>query len=1061
MRTLQDWQDPGITGRNREAPHVPLVPYADEESALGEMQSPYLRLLNGSWRFRWAPNPASAPAGFHQVGFDDTDWDQVEVPGNWQLQGYGQPIYTNVQYPFPIDPRLTAAVQKLRREADWDDPSTLRLLEEVLAFPLDVPTDHNPTGCYRTRFVLPEEWGERRIFLRFEGVDSAFHLWINGRAVGYSQDSRLPAEFSITAHLQPGENLLAARVYRWSDGSYLEDQDFWRLSGIYRDVMLWAAPPVHLRDVSIQTDLDAGYRDATLKVRASVRNLGQADALGYTLETKLYAGSERGCTPIVQSAQALSVAAGAEVLVGIDEEISNPRKWSAEHPNRYTLLLILKDSGGRVVHVERSWVGFRCVEILKGQLRVNGKAICIRGVNRHEHDPDTGHTVSRASMIEDIMLMKRHNINAVRTSHYPNHPEWYDLCDQYGIFVVDEANIESHGIWDRPARDPAWREAMIERVTGMVERDKNHPCIIAWSLGNESGHGPNLEAAADWVHARDPSRPLLYNPAEALPWVDIISPMYPSVEHLAALAQDRTESRPVIMCEYAHAMGNGPGGLKEYWDLIERFPRLQGGFVWDWVDQGLRQVTTEGVEWFAYGGDLGDEPNDGNFCMNGLVGPDRTPHPGLLELKKVYEPVSVEPVDLESAVLRITNRFDSTNSSGLDVMWTLRADGRVLQSGGLPGLDLPARGSVEVSIPYERPELLPGAEYWLGLSFTQAGDLPWAPAGSEVAWAQFLLPFRAARRPLQPDTMPALAVEENEKAVLVRRQHFILAIDRETGHISSWKHQGHAVVKHGPQINLWRAPTDNDAPRMAERWIATGLDQLTERVRAISAERHLPQVARVRVDTDDPRVGMTSRYDYWIFGSGDVLLEHTVELAEALPPLPRVGVRLVLPGAYQQFAWYGRGPHESYSDRKQGARVGVYQTTVRGESVPYVTPQEYGNRTDVRWAALTNENGVGLLAVGQPVLNVSSHPYTAHELAQARHIHELTPREDIMLNLDLAQSGLGSESCGPGVLPQYRLEARRYTYRIRLRPLSGTGESPAELSKQVLPSLRLWHKEAI
>ncbi|NIV31207.1 MAG: DUF4981 domain-containing protein, partial [Anaerolineae bacterium] len=697
--------------------------------------------------------------------------------------------------------------------------------------------------------------------------------------------------------------------------------------------------------------MDAEYCDATLKVRASVRNLGQADAVNYTLEAKLYFATACGYPPIAQTVQALSVVAGEEVSVGINQEVSNSCKWSAELPGAlYTLLLILKDNGGRVLHVERSRVGFRCVEIIEGQLCVNGKAICIRGVNRHEHDPDTGHMVSKGSMIGDIMLMKRHNINAVRTSHYPNHPDWYDLCDQYGIFVIDEANIESHGVWDRPARDPVWREAMVERVTRMVERDKNHPCIIAWSLGNEAGHGPNLEAAADWAHAHDPSRPLLYNPAEDLPWVDIISPMYPSVERLAAMAQDPVESRPVIMCEYAHAMGNGPGGLKEYWDLIERFPRLQGGFIWDWVDQGLRQFTADGEEWFAYGGDLGDEPNDGNFCMNGLVDPDRTPHPGLLEVKKVYEPVAVEPVDLEGGVLRIVNKQASQDLGWLEAAWTVEADGQVLQSGKLPELDVPAGGSAEVSIPYDVPNLAPGAECWLGVSFTQARDMLWGLRGREMAWAQFLLPVQASPQVLHLDGMPAAVVEEIGTAVVVRGQGFILTFDRRTGQIDDWKHRGRDVVKHGPEMNLWRAPTDNDAPRLAALWRAAGLDRLREQLGAISVEQLTPQAVRVRVDTADPRVGVRSRYNYWVFGSGDVVLEHTVELAQALPPLPRVGVKLALPGEYQEFAWYGRGPHETYSDRKQGARVGVYRSVVRDELLPYETPQEYGNRTDVRWA---------------------------------------------------------------------------------------------------------------
>jgi beta-galactosidase len=1050
--TLWDWQNPQVTGRNREPPHVPLAPYGDEKSALDESRSPYVLLLNGRWRFRWTRNPSSAPESFYSVDYDDAPWDDIEVPGNWQLQGYGQPIYTNSQYPFPIDPRLDAAVQKMREEASWGDLSAVRLPAEALDLPLDVPSEDNPTGCYRTWFVIPEEWNGRHVFLLFEGVDSAFHLWVNGTAVGYSQDSRLPAEFDITRYLRSGENLLAVRVYRWSDGSYLEDQDFWRLSGIYRDVVLWAAPAVYLRDFSTQTTLDAECRDAALRVSAVVRNLSQADAHGYTLEAKLYAGTEAGNLPIFRTSQALSVGAGGEASVDLEQKIANPCKWSAEHPDLYTLLLSLRDAGDRVTHVERCLVGFRSVEIKDGQLCVNGRPACVRGVNRHEHDPDTGHTVSKDSMRADIMLMKRHNINAVRTSHYPNHPQWYDLCDKYGVFVVDEANIESHGVWDRPARDPAWRKAMLERVTRMVERDKNHPCIIAWSLGNESGHGPNLEAAADWVHARDSSRPLLYNPAEALPWVDILSPMYPPVEHLAAMGLAPVESRPVIMCEYAHAMGNGPGGLAEYWQVIERHPRLQGGFVWDWVDQGLRQGTMDGEGWFAYGGDFGDQPNDGNFCINGLVGPDRTPHPGLMELKKVYEPVSVVPLDLEHGKLRITSRYVAASLSELDAGWTLEADGQVLQSSRLTGLEAQPGDSVEVTIPYERPEPVPGTEYWLGLSFAQTGNEPWGPAGREVAWAQFLLPFHISPQPLSPGVMPPLTVEEAGAAVTVRGRDFALTFDRATGYIRDWQHLGRDVVRHGPRLNLWRAPTDNDAKRMAARWRNAGLDRLQEQVGTVAVQRIMPQIVRVRVDTTDPQASVESHYEYLVFGSGDVVLAHTVELTAELPPLPRVGVTLTLPGEYQEFVWYGRGPHETYADRKQGARVGLYRDTVRNQRVPYVRPQEYGNRTDVRWAALTDENGAGFLVVGQPTLNVSAHHYTAQDLARAGHTHELVPREDITLNLDMAQSGLGSESCGPGVLPQYRLEAPQYNYRLRLRPLAGRGESPVELSKQVLVS---------
>jgi beta-galactosidase len=1044
-----DWETPSVLARNREAAHVPLSSYRDQAAALMGVESRNVTFLNGRWKFRWAPNPATAAHSFQSVDFDDGDWDEIVVPGNWQLQGYGKPIYTNVKYPFPIDPRLEAAFNQMEATAEGQD-SLMRMPAGAFDAPLTVPRDDNPTGCYRTWFAVPQAWAGKQVLLSFEGVDSAFHLWVNGHAVGYSQDSRLPAEFNVTPYLLPGENLLAARVYRWSDGSYLEDQDFWRLSGIYRDVVLRAAPPIHVRDYAVWTDLDAAYRDATLRVEATVRNLGKERAAGHALELGLFASGVVSHPPLFQATQPLTVDAGQEMVLEIAGHVTDPAKWSDEHPNLYTLLLTLRDLAGRVLQVERCRVGFRAVEIREGQLCVNGRPIRIKGVNRHEHDPDRGHAISGALMLEDIRLMKQFNINAVRTSHYPNQTRWYELCDQFGLYVVDEANIESHGVWDRVARDPAWREAMLERVVRMVARDKNHPSVIVWSLGNESGVGPNLEAVADWVHAHEPARPLLYNPAGDLPWVDIPSPMYPSVEEIVAIGRDPARYRPVVMCEYAHAMGNGPGGLAEYWDAIERHPRLQGGFVWDWVDQGLRQVSEGGQEWFAYGGDFGDEPNDGSFCINGLVGPDRVPHPGLWELKKVHEPVEVHPVDLETANLEIVNRYAFSDLDGLDVTWVLESGGRVLQSGALPRLGTPPGESSVVSIPYQVPASLPCAESWLELKFVLAEDAPWASRGHEVAWAQYLLPVAGSNEQVPLQSMHSLVVEEIDDAIAVVGQQFSLTFDRRSGHIIAWEDQGRAVVQHGPRLNLWRAPTDNDARRMAARWQAAGLDRLREQLQSLSVEQNDPQMVRVRAETADLQVGVKSRYAYTIYGSGDVELAYTVELREDLPPLPRVGVTLVLPAGYESFTWRGRGPHESYADRKLGARVGVYCGTVDEQHVAYVRPQENGNKTDVRWATLADDRGRGLLVVGMPHLEVGVRHYTDRDLAQAAHIHQLPRRDDITLNLDLAQSGLGSESCGPGVLPHHRLEAKEYRCRFRLRPLSGPGESPAELTKRVL-----------
>lgn len=1053
MKTAQqDWETSHIVSRNKENPHVRLRAYADEATAVAESSSPYHNCLNGRWRFHWSPDPRSVPDGFHLIDFDDTGWDEIEVPGNWQLQGYGMPMYTDVQYPFGVDLRLRAAYNKMEVEASGRGELARKMPAEAFDVPLVVPRGANPTGCYRTWFEIPEIWAQRPVLVSFDGVDSAFHLWVNGRMVGYSQDSRLPAEFDITQYLCPEENLLAVKVYRWSDGSYLEDQDFWRLSGIYRDVVLWSPPPVHLLDYSVQTDLDEDYRDATLKINVTVRNMSQSDALNCTLEAKVVVGDLSLCACV----EVVDVAAGHEAAVGFCEPIANPDKWSDEHPNLHTLLLILKDKTGSVHQVEHCRIGFRQVEVLDGQLCVNGQPVRIKGVNRHEHDPETGHTVSEASMLKDICLMKHFNINAVRTAHYPNVSCWYELCDMHGIYVFDEANIESHGVWDRPARDPLWQQAFVERVTRMVERDKNHPCIIAWSLGNEAGHGPNFETVADWVHAHEPTRPVLYNPAEDLPWVDIISPMYPRLDELRLLADDHSETRPIVICEYAHAMGNGPGGLGEYWDVIEHHPRLQGGFVWDWMDQGLSQVTDQGEEWFAYGGDFGDEPHDGNFCFNGLIGPDRRTHPGLWELKKVHEPVAVDPVDLSIGKVRITNRYTFTNLSALSVAWKLEVDGQLLQSGELEGLCVAPASSGMVAIPYSAFDPLPGAEYWLSLSFKTAHDSACIAKGHEVAWVQFLLPAAALPPEVPHQTMPPLALGEKGTALVLSGQAFTLAFDRGSGCIIEWYSEGRPVIRRGPETNLWRAPTDNDVERMAALWQATGLDRVREQLLSISTEGIRDDVVQVHVETADPKVGVTCRYVYTVFGSGDVGLEHRVRLGRALPPLPRVGTRLLLPGEYNEITWFGRGPHESYADRMLGARVAVHRSVADGQDLPYEVPQEYGNRTEVRWAALTNGVGEGLLVVGMPCLNVSAYPYTASDLAQALHRHELKPRADLTLNLDLAQSGLGTESCGPGVLPQYRLEEREYCYSLRLIPLSGTGDSLFALSRRTGPELEGW-----
>jgi 3-dehydroquinate dehydratase type II len=1031
---VNDWENPRCVARNKEPAHVPLCAYPDVRSALsgGCLASPHIRSLNtdaeSGWRFNWAPSPEAAPDRFYEHGYEDADWDLVTVPGNWEMQGYGTPIYVNVQYPFSTE----------------DLPG--------------VPHDDNPVGSYRRAFSIPDEWAGRRIHIVFDGVDSAFYLWVNGEEVGYSQGSRLPAEFDITSYVRSGDNELAVRVYRWSDGSYLEDQDMWRLSGIYRDVYLIALPAVHVWDYHVRTDLDHVYRDATLAVKIAIRSAGEDHHGRHSVEVALL--DDHG-DPVLEARlrQDVRVEPSGQASLTLETPVANPGKWSAEDPHLYTLLVVLRDDADQIVQVERTRLGFRKIEVIGGQICLNGVPLRFGGVNRHEHDPDTGHTVTVESMIQDIQLMKQFNINAVRTCHYPDADRWYDLCDEYGLYVVDEANIESHGVWDLLARDPEWETAFVERTVRMVERDKNHPSVVIWSLGNESGYGRNHDVAAEWLHANHPDRLVHYHPAETAPIVDMISMMYPTVDRIVELAEDRTEMRPVIMCEYAHSMGNSTGNLKEYWEAIDTHPRLQGGFIWDWVDQGIRQVTEDGEAWFAYGGDFGDEPNDGNFCINGLVFPDRDVQPGLWEYKKILEPVRVQAVDLAAGEVKITNRYQFVDLSRLDIAWSIVADGEELQAGSLPRLRIGPNQSQVVVVSFEVPDLQAATDYWLFLSFTLAEATLWAEAGHEVAWAQLKLPFDTPQAiALQTGTMSPVEIHESEECVTVRSSRFSLSLNKATGALAPIEYEGQAVTVSGPGLTVWRAPTDNDEglrERTADCWREAGLDRLRHQVRDVGVRRITPHVvgitAALRAAPPNGPTSIDYEIAYTVFGSGDIFIDTHVRPGADLPPLPRMGLQVTLPGGLETVTWYGRGPHESYVDRKDSAAVGLYSGAVDEQYVQYVTPQENGNKTDVRWVALADPQGRGLLAVAEgDLLEVSAHHYTTEDLTTARHTVELTRRADITLNLDHRQSGLGGASCGPGTLPQYLLEPQEMAWRVRLRPFSAADASPEDLAKQVI-----------
>lgn len=1027
-----DWQNPEVVGIDKRPGHVPLTPYADREAALAgrPKESPFVELLNGEWQFLYAPNPGAVPQDAFAANADTSAWDTIVVPGNWTMQGYDKPIYTNVKMPIPADPPR-------------------------------VPVEDNPTGIYRRTFVIPEAWAGRQVWACFDGVESAFYLWVNGQQVGYSQGSRLPAEFDVTPYVRAGENTIAAMVIRWSDGSYLEDQDHWWMAGIYRDVYLYATPKVHVGDVFARTDLDADYADAVLRVRARIEAHDGADAANHRVEMQLY---DADGTAVPGTAVGGDVEVRPYRVTGVDLEakVVAPHKWSAETPYLYTLVLALVDAEGETIEAVRQRIGFRAVEARGREFLVNGQPVLFYGVDRHDHHDRLGKTVPLEDMVTEIELMKRFNINAVRTSHYPNDSRWLDLCDEYGIYVIDEANIECHALYNRLAHESVWTHAFVERGKRMVERDKNHPCVVMWSLGNESGYGPNHDALAGWIRGYDPTRAVHYEGAMRPDWhsghlaSDVVCPMYPTIERIIEFARDPKGDRPLIMCEYAHSMGNSTGNLREYWEAIESYHGLQGGFIWDWIDQGLLKVDEDGQEYWAYGGDFGDEINDVNFCINGLIWPDRTPQPAMYECKKVFQPLGFRAADLASGWIEISNKRFYTDTGDLRGTWRLEVDGEVVQSGALSRLSIAPQETELVRVPVKRPELPPGAESYLTVSFALAEDTDWAPAGHEVAWEQFEMPF-AAPLPVHAPVgeMPALSLEVGDAQATISGEGFRLAFDVVRGELVSWEYGSASLLESGPRLSIWRAPTDNDGiklqptrRKLLDLWQEAGLDRLAQETQSVEVEQTRPQVVRVTVRATSRAEGcagsLAHEHVYAVYGGGDVLVESTVTASEDLPPLPRVGLTMVLPAGFERYAWYGRGPHENYIDRNYGAAVGLYQGTVDEQYVPYVMPQENGSKTDVRWAALVNDAGLGLLAVCEPALEASVSHYTAHDLYAAAHTHELVRRDEVILNLDAVQCGLGGASCGPGTLPQYLVLPGTYRFAVRLRPFH---ESKVELNR--------------
>jgi beta-galactosidase/beta-glucuronidase len=849
----------------------------------------------------------------------------------------------------------------------------------------------------------------------------------------------------------------------------------WWLSGIFRDVYLTSVPKVHLYDFFAKPTLVSGYRDGQLHVNALLHNTSDADQVRRVEAILLDANGER----VGRDSQEVRIAAGDQISVELGGiSVPGVNVWSAEQPYLYQLLLQLSDESGQVVEAVPARIGFRSVELKDGLMLINGVPLKFKGVNRHDSDPVTGRAVSLESMRRDLLLMKQFNINAVRTSHYPNDPRFYDLCDELGLYVIDESDLECHGFYRTENKgwlsdNPDWEAAYIDRIEKMMERDKNHASIVMWSLGNESFYGCNHAAMYKWSKEYDPSRLVHYEGDRESKSVDVWSTMYTSVEKMIELGQQTDFDRPHVMCEYAHAMGNGPGGLKEYWDAFYTYPRLQGGFVWEWVDHGILCHDANGTPYYAYGGDFGDHPNDSNFVIDGLVQPDRNPSPGLYELKKVIEPVTVTAVDLNAGTLSVLNRYDFVGLEHLLLSWSVAADGQIVSAGVMETGGIAPHESGTVTIPYKLPKSLKAStDYWLNVSFVLKTGTAWAKAGHEIAWAQFELPQKASAAvpAVRSKAFEPLAVSESAIAIQVKGQDFELSFNKAYGRIENWSHAGRTVVEQGPQLLFWRAATDNDfralgdwrlGPagkdnRTAANWFDFGLHWMQHQIRKVEWKRSgsgdaLTIECHVRIAPSILDWGIRTVYTYTILASGEVQLAIDGKIeGNALPEtFARIGVQLSLPKSIDQAQWYGLGPGEAYSDTRQAGRAGVYRQSVDELMFPYIYPQENGNRMDVRWVALTDSEGSGLCASGSPELNFSAHRYTAADLHQAKHTNELVERDDITLHLDLAQNGIGSASCGPGVLPQYKLRVKDFAFTLRLQPFSVNEISAVELGKQL------------
>ncbi len=1017
-----DWHNVKVLQINREQPHATMMVYGSEQAALSfdKKQSAYHQCLNGQWKFKWSKNPASRPADFYKTSFNDEAWGVIPVPSNWEIEGHGVPIYTNIEYPFEIEN-------------------------------METPKEWNPVGSYRRTFNLPASWDGRQVYINFDGVQSAFYVWVNGKKVGYSQGSRTPGEFNISKYLKAGENQLAVEVYRWSDGSYLEDQDFWRLSGIFRDVYLWSTPVTHIRDFKVTASLDEAFSNGTFKLEGEVLSTAAAPV---SIEYRLF--SEQG-EELLNKTVAVTTSKG---LVSFETEVQTINEvlpWNAETPNLCNLLISLKDAEGEVLEVIPQKVGFRKIEIQNGKLLVNGVQVLFKGVNRHEHSPVTGHYVNTEDMMRDIVLMKQNNINAVRTSHYPNVPEWYELCDKHGIYVIDEGNIETHGFTNtkknRLSNDPEWREAHLDRVKRMVYRDRNHPSVVIWSFGNESGDGPNVEHVYKWVQEIDPSRPFHYEGTSAHGYntADIFSLMYGTPERCKQVIKKHADM-PFILCEYTHAMGNSNGNLKEYWDQIYADNNFQGAFVWDWMDQGLKQTvpenyraTAQNDHFYAYGGwweTARGIYHDETFCMNGLLAADWTPHPGLNAIKYHYRNIHVEAINPETNTYKITNWFDYSNAADMvNGTWELLENGKVIKTGQVNDLNIPARSSKEISVDFINFTPKAEAEYLLSFKFIAKNASPYAPAGHLLAWDQFTLPQSQIAKLVKVQSTEKPQMRVDGRKVYVWGEEFSIVFDKLTGRLEKYFIGTEQIIKEGAKPDFWRALTDNDkggikgaspkVPKLyvwenAGAWLIKNFNVTEEGNEiVIDVKGHLPVISADYSQT------------YTVYGNGEVDVMCNYQAGDAkLPMMIRQGTELVIAAGYDQVQWYGtEGP--TYNDRNDEL-LGLYSSTVDDMWIEYSNPQENGYRSNTRWFTLTNKCGLGLKFTGDTPIGFGASHYSKDDMHRSEYSFEMTKSAEIFLNVDHQQMGIGgTTSWMDNAFPrkEYRLKSVDYQYTYRISPI--------------------------